>query len=241
MGWTLRFTLLLVVLTGLAGCRSLGSTAPVVKLGLLAPFEGAYREFGYHLIPATRLALQEVQAAGSLHDVRIEWVILDTHGDPAMAARRARELAVDPDVVAVIGPALPETVAASQPLLDAAGIPSWPLVGARRPVMDGGPDGRPLLPSAAHAALAAAGTRPAPWFYIDAAPPDAAFEAAYVALTGTAPWPLDAAAYRATRAALAALPCRFGTACADGWKPGLALYRGGPGHFPGDLVRVLSP
>lgn len=226
----------------MTGCRQLGSTPPVIKVGLLAPFEGAYRQFGYHLLPAVRLATQEAQASGHLQEVRIEWVALDTHGDPRIAAQRSRELAVDPDVVAVIGPTLPETVAAAQPVLEAAGIPTWPLVAASPPLVDGGAHGHAPLPvSAAHAVLAAAEARPAPWFYVDAAPPDPAFAAAYTALTGMAPWPLDAAAYRATHAALAVLPCRAGAACAAAWQPSLALYRGEPGRFPGDFVRLLDP
>ncbi|MCZ7574227.1 MAG: ABC transporter substrate-binding protein [Ardenticatenaceae bacterium] len=240
MRLALRLVFPVVLLGIVTGCRPPGSTAPIIKLGVLAPFEGAYRQFGYHLIPAARLAVQQAQAAGRLRGVRIEWVVLDTHGDPAMAAQRARELVVDPDVVAVIGPALPETVAAAQPVLAAAGLPNWPFVPAGLPSVDA-IDSRPLLRSAAQAALAAAATRPAPWFYVDAAPADATFAAAYTALTGTAPWPLDAAAYRATRAALAALPCRGGAGCTAEWKPRLALYQGGPGHFPGDLVRLLSP
>ncbi|HBY93993.1 MAG TPA: hypothetical protein DEP84_08520, partial [Chloroflexi bacterium] len=114
MRLALRLVLPVALLGLVTGCRPPGSTAPIIKLGLLAPFEGAYRQFGYHLIPAARLAVQEAQAAGHLGGVRIEWVVLDTHGDPAVAAQRARELAVDSDVVAVIGPALPETVAPAQ-------------------------------------------------------------------------------------------------------------------------------
>lgn len=233
----LRLILLVALSVVALGCRGPASTGPVIKVGLLAPFEGAYRQIGYHLLPAARLAVQEAQDAGRLRGVHVEWVVLDTHGDPQLARQRARELALDPDIVAVIGPAFPETVAVAVPLLESLSIPVWPLVIAELPDI---PE-RPLLPSAGAAALAAAEEMPEPWFYVDAAPPDPAFVAAYTDLTGAPPWPLDAAAYRATAAALAALPCRTGVPCSADWQPSQALYRGAAGRFPGELVRPLSP
>jgi hypothetical protein len=218
----------------LVGCRALGSTVPVVKLGLLAPFEGRYRAVGYHLLPAARLAVSEA----ALTDVKLEWVILDTHGDPAQAVQRARELAVDPAVVAVIGPVLPESVAAVRPVLDGAGLPFWPLLPEDVPVLAE----QPLL-SSSPAGMVAALTEPPgePWFYLDAAPPEAAFAASYQAASGTTPWPLDEAAYRATRAAIASEICQGRAACdAPDWQPSLTLYQGLTGHFPGSPLRAVA-
>lgn len=233
-GWLVL--ILCLHLCMLSACRPLGSTRPVVKIGLLAPFDGAYRALGYHLLPAARLAAQEAQASGDLEGVALEWVVLDTHGDPAVAAQRAKDLAVDPAVVAVIGPVLAETVAAARPVLEEAGIPSWPLVpGTARQVAE-----EQVLPSAAAGMLRSIESEVGSWYYLDAPLPDADFVAAYGALTGTAPWPLDAQAYHATQAALRALPCKGGQSCSDGWDPVIALYQGVPGQYPGNLVRIIE-
>jgi ABC-type branched-subunit amino acid transport system substrate-binding protein len=84
----------------LASC---GSTRPVVKFGLVAPFEGRYRPVGYDAIYAARLAVRERNAAGGVRGYRVELVAYDDGGDAQAAKERARQLALDPQVVAVIG------------------------------------------------------------------------------------------------------------------------------------------
>jgi len=42
------------------------STQPVVKIGLVAPFEGRYRPIGYEAIYAARLAIREINAQEKL-------------------------------------------------------------------------------------------------------------------------------------------------------------------------------
>ncbi len=86
---------------GLDAC-SIGSTAPVVKIGLVAPFEGRYRAIGYEAIYAARLAIREINAGGGVNGARVELLALDDGGDPASAIEQARKLAVDPQVIAVI-------------------------------------------------------------------------------------------------------------------------------------------
>ncbi len=96
----------------LAAC-STGSTAPVVKIGLAAPFEGRYRAIGYEAIYAARLAIREINAAGGIGGYRVELFVLDDGGDPAMAIEQARKMAIDPQVIAVIGHYRPETTGAA--------------------------------------------------------------------------------------------------------------------------------
>ena len=96
----------------LAAC-STGSTAPVVKIGLAAPFEGRYRAIGYEAIYAARLAIREINAAGGIGGYRVELFALDDGGDPAMAIEQARKMAIDPQVIAVIGHYRPETTGAA--------------------------------------------------------------------------------------------------------------------------------
>ena len=87
----------------LGACSFPGSTQPVLKIGLVAPFEGRYRSIGYEAIYAARLAIREINARGGVAGYRIELVALDDRGEPEAAIESAHKLAIDPQVVAVIG------------------------------------------------------------------------------------------------------------------------------------------
>jgi len=104
----------------LAGCASVG---PVVKIGLVAPFEGRDRAVGYDAIYAARLAVREVNARGGIDGTRVALVALDDRGDPALATQTAAALVVDPGVVAVVGHYLPATTAAATDIYAKAGLP----------------------------------------------------------------------------------------------------------------------
>lgn len=88
-------------------------TRPVVKIGLVAPFEGRYRNLGYEVIYAVRLAVREANAAGGVAGYSVELTALDDSGDPEMAIEQAHKLATDPQVAAVLGHWLDATTAAA--------------------------------------------------------------------------------------------------------------------------------
>ncbi|MGQ0600780.1 MAG: ABC transporter substrate-binding protein [Anaerolineales bacterium] len=98
-------------------------TRPVVKVGLVAPFEGRYREIGYEVIYAARLAVREANAAGGVAGYSIELLALDDAGDPEMAVEQARKLATDPQVVGVVGHWRAETTEAAAAIYESDGIP----------------------------------------------------------------------------------------------------------------------
>ncbi len=98
-------------------------TRPVLKVALVAPFEGRYRDVGYEVTFAYRLAIQEVNRAGGAGGYSIEMLSLDDAGDAAMAAEQARKVSTDPQVVAVVGHWLDATTRAAAPIYEAAGIP----------------------------------------------------------------------------------------------------------------------
>lgn len=107
----------------LAGCRFPGQVRPVVKVGLVAPFEGRYRYVGYDVIYAVRLAVREVNAAGGIGGYSVELVAYDDGADPEMAVTQALKLGVDPDVMAVIGHFGDETTLAALDSYTSAGLP----------------------------------------------------------------------------------------------------------------------
>ena len=81
----------------LAGCTPV---RPVVKIGLIAPFEGLYRDSGYTALAALRRAIADCAAPG----VDVLPLALDDSADPDLARRAAQKLVADPAVVAIIGP-----------------------------------------------------------------------------------------------------------------------------------------
>lgn len=111
--------LLAVVLLALSGCTS---TVPTVKVGLVAPFEGRYRDLGYEVIPAARLAIREWAARPEAQQLRIELVAYDDMADPTLAVEQAQKLLADPDVVVVIGHWADDTTTTTAPLYESAGV-----------------------------------------------------------------------------------------------------------------------
>lgn len=93
----------------------------VVKIGLIAPFEGPSRPYGYAVLHAVKLRLQAWNADGG--QPQVELVALNDDGDPELAATLAAQLALDPDVLIVLGPAQSHTARRAAPALAAAGLP----------------------------------------------------------------------------------------------------------------------
>lgn len=116
----IRLAVCALVTLALAGC---GVTRPVVKIGVVAPFEGRYRAVGYDVIYAVRLAVRERNVAGGINGYAVEVVSLDDGGDTAAATEQARKLALDPAVVAVIGHWRDDTTLAGAPVYVGAGLP----------------------------------------------------------------------------------------------------------------------
>lgn len=117
---TWRWILPLILLC--TGC--LPPTLPrVVKIGLVAPFEGQHRDIGYDAIYAARLAVREINAAGGVAGWRLELIAYDDRADPGMARDAARNVAVDPDVIAVIGHYRQTSTEAAVDLYREAGVP----------------------------------------------------------------------------------------------------------------------
>jgi branched-chain amino acid transport system substrate-binding protein len=97
-GW-----LCVLLLSTVVRCTVPGSTKPILKVGLVAPFEGLYRPLGYEVLYAVKLAIRERNASGGVAGYMVELVALNDDSEPTIAAQRAREMAVDPDVLGVVG------------------------------------------------------------------------------------------------------------------------------------------
>ncbi len=142
----------------LAGCASV---KPVVKIGLVAPFEGRDRAVGYDAIYAARLAVRQVNARGGIGGYRVALVALDDRGDPTLATQSAATLVVDPVVVAVVGHYLPATTAAAADIYAKAGLPL--LMAGAPPLAATGPAALPPDFVAAYEQVTPFDERPGPY------------------------------------------------------------------------------
>lgn len=92
------------------------STAPTLRIGLVAPFEGHGREIGYDVIYSARLAVRERNEAGGIAGYRVDLVALDDSGDPELAIRAAQSLAIDSLVMGAVGHWAELTTQAARPV-----------------------------------------------------------------------------------------------------------------------------
>jgi branched-chain amino acid transport system substrate-binding protein len=119
-----RYAACLVACLLLCSCAFPGSVKPTVKIGLSAPFEGLYRDLGYEVLYATRLAVRERNAAGGVAGrYLVELVALNDFNEPQEAALQAHEMAADPGVLGVIGGWSAETARQSAPEYESLGLP----------------------------------------------------------------------------------------------------------------------
>ncbi len=114
-----RLTLAIGLLLTLAAC---GRPRPTIKIALVAPFEGRFREVGYDAFPAMRLALRQQIQAGGIGNYQVEFVAYNDNADPAFAGRVAHNVVLDADVMAVIGNLRTDTTRAAQPVYSQANL-----------------------------------------------------------------------------------------------------------------------
>lgn len=115
-----RVVFCLTLVLSLLSCNA---TRPVVKIGLLAPFEGLHREIGYEALSAMRTALADYP----LDNFDALPLALDTSADPTQARRAAVKMLRDKSVAAVIGPLQARQVSSVAGVIKASGMEWHPL------------------------------------------------------------------------------------------------------------------
>jgi branched-chain amino acid transport system substrate-binding protein len=96
------------------------SAPPTLKIGLIAPFEGLYRSTGYEVLFAVKTALRERNEAGGVRGYQVELVAINDFNDPVEAARQARALATDPEILGVVGHLTSASTLAAIPIYEEA-------------------------------------------------------------------------------------------------------------------------
>ena len=123
----------------LCACTLPGNAAPVVKIGLIAPFEGLGRPLGYGVLPAVKAAIAEANESRALGRYRVALVALNDDLDPRTAEAQANAILHDPDILAVLGPWSDITAASAAGPLASAGVPLLPATVISQP------PGRPAM------------------------------------------------------------------------------------------------
>ena len=93
-----------------------------IKIGMIAPLSGPFAQIGKDMVTGTELYLDEVgrQAAGR----KIELLVEDDEGNPAVGVTKVRKLVEGDKVHLVTGGLLASTGYAIQPYVDAQRIPT---------------------------------------------------------------------------------------------------------------------
>jgi ABC-type branched-subunit amino acid transport system substrate-binding protein len=95
-------------------CSFPGSVKPTVKVGLSAPFEGRYRDLGYEVLHAVRLAVRQRNEAGGIGTrYLVELVALNDFAEAGPAAIQAQKMGIDAGILGVLGGLAPEAAAAA--------------------------------------------------------------------------------------------------------------------------------
>ena len=120
----LRLISIACLVCSLAGCAPvpLAGTQPLLKIGLVAAFEGLERPLGYQALYGVKLALAQRNAEGGVAGYLVELVALNDFGRPDEASSQARQLAVDPAVMGVITGWSDETTRAALPEYRRSGL-----------------------------------------------------------------------------------------------------------------------
>ncbi len=119
-----RSSLVILLLSFLlSACAFPGSTKPVIKIGMIAPFDGLLRHQGYQRLYGVKLALQEVNLSGGAGGYKIELAALNDFADVDETVLQAQELTMDPDVRGIIGQWDADLFNAAAPIYSAANLP----------------------------------------------------------------------------------------------------------------------
>lgn len=105
------------------GCQRNEPLRGVIKIGLVAPFSGRHYAQGYEALFAVRLALREWNQKGGLAGYRLELVAEDDRQTAELGRRRAQKLALDSEVIGVLGHTSDGSLGAAAAEYATAGLP----------------------------------------------------------------------------------------------------------------------
>ena len=89
---------------GMTGCsKSNKSSEKTIKIGVLYSTTGNFSISETPMYNASKMAIDEINAAGGIKGVKIEPIYVDYNSDPSMASEKAQQLILKDKVAAIIG------------------------------------------------------------------------------------------------------------------------------------------
>jgi len=116
-------SLLILLFAALLSSSACRTVKPVLKIGLVAPFEGRNRMTGYDVLYSARLAVREINESGGIDGYRIALVALDDSGDTESAIAAANTLAQDDAIIVAVGHWMEHTTQEVAAQYQANGVP----------------------------------------------------------------------------------------------------------------------
>jgi len=108
---TAVFTVVTTLLL-LSACSMRGNVLRVVKIGMVAPFEGPQRTTAYDTLLAVKLAVRHHNDISRANGPLVELVALNDDGQPEDSKQQALQMVADPAILGVIGPWMERRAAA---------------------------------------------------------------------------------------------------------------------------------
>lgn len=118
-----RLRLLVVVLALAALAHAAAPTGEPVKLGFFMSVTGRDASFGEAALRGSRLAVDDLNAAGGIFGRPVELVVEDNRSLPGESATAAKKLIARDKVIALIGECASARTLEAAPIAQAAGIP----------------------------------------------------------------------------------------------------------------------
>lgn len=126
--------LVLVVAAMLASVSMISAQDETIKIGLGFDLTGAESSLDLPASNGAQLAIDEINAAGGVLGMQIEGISHDTRYDMAVTAQVAQQFVEQDGVISVVGFTDSDSVLASGPIVQAAGIP-FITAGATSPLL----------------------------------------------------------------------------------------------------------
>lgn len=121
---SLALMLALVLVISVVGCSQPkpAEKEKVIRMGVLAPMTGTIATFGQQQVNATKMRIEELNAAGGILGHKIELFIQDDENKPELAASGTQKLIQDNKVSVIIGGMSSSSTMAGAPIAQRAGV-----------------------------------------------------------------------------------------------------------------------
>lgn len=108
---------------GLTACGKSGGSSDTIKIGLVFSLTGGTAITEECMLNAAELAIEQINEAGGINGKKIEYVVKDYATDADTAVKVVKEMILQNDVCAVVGPYTSAARVALEPIMEEYDIP----------------------------------------------------------------------------------------------------------------------